>query len=330
MEERDGSWRLVGLANEQGKVMSLLVVGTMAYDDVKTPFGERKMSLGGSATYFSLSASFFTPVNLVAIVGEDFKQADLDMLATHGVNLDGVEKSSGKSFHWKGEYGFDLNEAKTLDTDLNVLADFDPKLPEEYKKAEYVFLANIDPVLQQKVLDQVEKPRLVACDTMNFWIDGALEEFKKTLARVNILIINEGEARMLANTPNLVAAARAIRAMGPETVIIKQGEYGALLFYEDEVFSTPAYPLEEVFDPTGAGDTFAGGFMGHIARLNEEGLSDTALRQAIVMGSVMASFTVERFSVDRLRSIERKDIADRFKLFKRLTHFDDLSEESLL
>ena len=310
--------------------MSLLVVGTMAYDDVKTPFGEREMSLGGSATYFALSASFFTPVNLVAVVGEDFKQADLDMLAAHGVNLDGVEKSSGKSFHWKGEYGFDLNEAKTLDTDLNVLADFDPKLPEEYKKAEYVFLANIDPVLQQKVLDQVENPRLVACDTMNFWIDGALEEFKKTLARVNILIINEGEARMLANTPNLVAAARAIRAMGPETVIIKQGEYGALLFYEDEVFSTPAYPLEEVFDPTGAGDTFAGGFMGHIARLHDEGLSDTALRQAIVMGSVMASFTVERFSVDRLRSIERKDIADRFRLFKRLTHFDDLSEESLL
>ena len=310
--------------------MSLLVVGTMAYDDVKTPFGEREMSLGGSATYFALSASFFTPVNLVAVVGEDFKQADLDMLTSHGVNIDGVERSSGKSFHWKGEYGFNLNEAKTLDTNLNVLADFDPKLPEEYKKAEYVFLANIDPVLQQKVLDQVENPRLVACDTMNFWIDGALEEFKKTLARVNILIINEGEARMLANTPNLVAAARTIRAMGPETVIIKQGEYGALLFYEDEVFSTPAYPLEEVFDPTGAGDTFAGGFMGHIARLHDEGLSDTALRQAIVMGSVMASFTVERFSVDRLRSIERKDIADRFRLFKRLTHFDDLSEESLL
>lgn len=328
MEERDGTWRLSGFVKGK-KVMSLLVVGTMAYDDVKTPFGERKMSLGGSAVYFSLSASFFTPVNLVAVIGDDFKPEDIDMLKAHGVNVDGVQRVKGKSFHWKGEYGFDLNEAKTLDTDLNVLADFDPKLPKEYRKSEYVFLANIDPVLQQKVLDQVDNPRIVALDTMNFWIDSAVDELKKTLARINILIINEGEARMLADTPNLVVAARTIRSMGPETVIIKQGEYGALLFYEDEIFSAPAYPLEEVFDPTGAGDTFAGGFMGHIARLHEKGLSDTALRQAIVIGSVMASFTVEKFSVDRLKDIERQEIADRFRLFKRLTHFEDFSDELL-
>lgn len=308
--------------------MSLVVVGTMAYDSVKTPFGARERSLGGSATYFSLSASFFTDVNLVAVIGEDFDETDLGMLKEHGVNTDGVVKTKGKSFHWKGEYGFDLNEAKTLDTQLNVLADFDPVLPEAYRDAEFLFLANIDPVLQQKVLDQVKNPKLVAMDTMNFWIEGAAEELKKTLARVDMLVINEGEARMLAKTPNLVKAAEEIKAMGPKTVIIKQGEYGALLFTDGSVFSAPAYPLEQVFDPTGAGDTFAGGLIGHIARTHDGALSDTKLRQSIIMGSVMASFNVEKFSMDRLREINGKEIAERFRQFKRLTHFEDLSEDA--
>lgn len=305
--------------------MSLIVVGTMAYDSVKTPFGERDWALGGSAMYFSFSASFFTDVKLVAVIGDDFKAEDLDMLKSRGVETEGVVKLPGKSFHWKGEYGHELNEAKTHETQLNVLAQFDPILPESYLDAEYLFLANIDPKLQMKVMDQVKNAKLIACDTMNFWIEGALDDLKKTLERVDILIINDGEARMLANTANLVKAAREIRAMGPSTLIIKQGEYGALLFHENEIFSAPAFPLESVFDPTGAGDTFAGGFMGHIARLNEENLNDTILRQSIIMGSVMASFTVENFSVDRLKELERNEIADRFRQFKRLTHFEDLA-----
>jgi sugar/nucleoside kinase (ribokinase family) len=306
--------------------MSLVVVGTMAYDSVKTPFGQRDAALGGSATYFSMSASFFTEVKLVAVVGEDFDKADLELLIRKGVDTAGVNHAKGKSFRWKGEYGFDLNEAKTLDTQLNVLLDFDPVLPPNFKEAKYLFLANIDPKLQQKVLDQMTSPRLVACDTMNFWIQGAVEELKKTLGRVDILIINEGEARMLANSSNLMKATKAIRAMGPGTIIIKRGEYGALLFHEGEVFSAPAFPLEDVFDPTGAGDAFAGGFMGHITRMNEPKLTSTILRQAIVMGSVMASFTVEDFSVDRLKKLERKEIADRFRYFKSLTHFEDITE----
>ncbi len=306
--------------------MSLLVVGTMAYDSVKTPFGEKERALGGSATYFSLSAGFFTDVKLCAVIGEDFEDADMDLLHKRGVDTEGVIKLPGKSFHWKGEYGYDLNEAKTLDTQLNVLADFDPVLPESYKDAEYVFLANIDPALQGKVLDQVKNPKLVACDTMNFWIDGAIEELKKTMARIDLLIINEGEARQLAGTPNLVQAARTIRDMGPHTLIIKQGEYGALLFSGDNVFSAPAYPLEEVFDPTGAGDTFAGGVMGHLARRNESDIDEKVLRQAIIMGSVMASFTVEKFSVESLVDLERKEVAQRFRQFHAMTRFEEVTD----
>lgn len=307
--------------------MSLLVVGTMAYDAVKTPFGQRDWALGGSATYFSMSASFFTKVNLSAVIGADFAAEDLSLLEKRGVDTAGVHRSSGKSFHWKGEYGFDLNEAKTLETHLNVLLEFDPKLPEQYKDSQYLFLANIDPKLQRKVMDQVKKPKLIACDTMNYWIQSAREELIKTLARVDILIINEGEARQLAETHNLVKAAAVIRGMGVKTVIIKRGEYGALLFHGGEIFAAPAYPLEEVFDPTGAGDTFAGGFMGHLARLGDGKLTETRLRQAMIMGSVMASFTVERFSVERLKELDRKDIADRFNRFKNLTHFEDISGE---
>jgi len=304
--------------------MSLVVVGTMAYDSIKTPFGQRDWALGGSATYFAHSASFFTKVKLVAVIGEDFDDKDLGALRDCGVDTQGVVRAPGKSFHWQGEYGFELNEANTLDTQLNVLAGFDPQLPDSYKDAEYLFLANIDPKLQQKVMDQAANARLVACDTMNFWIEGALDELKKTLERVDILIINDGEARMLAKTPSIVKAAREIRSMGPSTLIIKRGEYGAVLFHEDEIFYAPAYPLEQVFDPTGAGDTFAGGFMGHIARMNEEKLNGRLLRQAIIMGSVMASFNVEKFSMDRLKELERKEIAARFRQFKRLSHFEDL------
>ncbi len=308
--------------------MSMTVVGTMAYDTVKTPFGSCDWALGGSATYFSIAASFFTDVKLVAVIGEDFDPEDLKLLTDRGIDIEGVTTALGKSFHWRGEYGFDLSEAKTLDTHLNVLADFDPVLPESYKDSEYLFLANIDPKLQQKVLDQATGAKLVACDTMNFWIENALDELKKTLERVDILIINEGEARMLTDQPNLVNAAREIRRMGPKTLIIKQGEYGALLFHEDEIFSAPAFPLEQVFDPTGAGDTFAGGFMGHLARLGGgDSINDTTFRQAIVMGSAMASFTVEQFSVDRLENLSRDEIAHRLRQFKRLTHFDDLSDE---
>ena len=308
--------------------MSLLVVGTMAYDSVKTPFGERHWALGGSATYFSMSASFFTKVMLVAVIGDDFAKDHLELLESRGIDMNGVSRLPGGTFHWQGEYGYDLNEAKTLATHLNVLEKFDPDLPEGYRGAEYVFLANIDPRLQRKVLDQVKKPRLVACDTMNFWIHSALPELKKTLEMVDILFINEGEARMLANTPNMVKAAREIRAMGPRTLVIKQGEYGALLFHEGEIFSAPAFPLEEVFDPTGAGDTFAGGFMGHVARTGENELTPALLRQAIVVGSAMASFTVEKFSIDRLRELDRREIAERFRHFKRLTHFEDLTGEA--
>lgn len=306
--------------------MSLLVVGTMAYDSVKTPFGEREKALGGSATYFSLCASFFTDVNLVAVIGNDFEEKDISLLTDKGVDISGVEKKDGKSFHWKGEYGFDLNEAVTIDTHLNVLADFNPVLPESYRKSEYVFLGNIAPALQQKVLDQIENPKLVAMDTMNFWIDSARDDLVKAVKRVDIVIINEGEARMLADTPNLVKAARYIRELGPSTVIIKRGEYGALLFYKNEIFASPAYPLEEVFDPTGAGDTFAGGFMGHLAKTGSDGMDETLLRQAIVMGTVMASFTVEKFSVDRLAELDRKEIAERFRAIKKLTHFEHIDE----
>jgi sugar/nucleoside kinase (ribokinase family) len=299
----------------------------MAYDSVKTPFGQRDWALGGSATYFSMSASFFTKVNLSAVIGADFAADDLSLLEKRGVDTAGVHRSSGKSFHWKGEYGFDLNEAKTLETHLNVLLEFDPKLPEQYKDSQYLFLANIDPKLQRKVMDQVKSPKLIACDTMNYWIQSAREELIKTLARVDILIINEGEARQLAETHNLVKAAAVIRGMGVKTVIIKRGEYGALLFHDGEIFAAPAYPLEEVFDPTGAGDTFAGGFMGHLARSGDGKLTGTRLRQAMIMGSVMASFTVEKFSVERLKELDRKEIADRFNKFKKLTHFEDISGE---
>lgn len=302
--------------------MSLLVVGSVAFDSVETPFGKAEEVLGGSATYFSTSASYFTDVKLVAVVGEDFPDEHVDFLKGREIDTKGLQRSSGKTFRWKGKYDFDLNQAHTLDTQLNVFASFKPRIPEEYKDAEYVFLANIDPVLQLKVLKQVKKPKLVACDTMNFWIEGKPDELKETLRHVDILTINEGEARELAKEPNLVMAAKTILSYGPKTLIIKRGEYGSLMFSDSGIFSAPAYPLESVFDPTGAGDSFAGGFMGYLS--NTGNVSDGSIRQAIIFGSVMASFNVEDFSLNGMKNLTSKEIEERFKEFKRLTHFEDL------
>lgn len=304
--------------------MSILVVGSVAFDSVETPFGKVDEVLGGSGTYFSTSASFFSDISLVAVVGEDFPSEHLEFLKQRNVDLEGVQVVPGKTFRWKGEYGYDLNEAKTLDTQLNVFEHFRPELPESYRDAEFVFLGNIDPELQLEVLSQVRNPKLVACDTMNFWISGKRESLVKTLAKVDILMINESEVRQLAAEANLIKAAQTILAMGPKTIVIKRGEYGALMFSEHTIFSAPAYPLEAVFDPTGAGDTFAGGFMGYLAA--NQNLSDASVRQAIIFGSVMASFTVEDFSLNRLKNLEYREIEERFRRFKLLTEFEGISE----
>ncbi|MBW2689540.1 MAG: sugar kinase [Deltaproteobacteria bacterium] len=302
--------------------MDILVIGSVAFDSVETPFGRGDDVLGGSATYFSTSASFFTGVQLVAVVGEDFPEEHRQFLSSRGVDLTGLQTQAGQTFRWKGRYGYDLNEAQTLETHLNVFETFHPQLPETYRQAEYVFLANIDPELQLEVLQQVEKPKLIACDTMNFWIDGKRDALIRTLGYVDILVINEAEVRQLADEANLVKAARDVLAMGPKTLVVKRGEYGVLVFTEHSIFSAPAYPLEEVFDPTGAGDTFAGGFMGYLAATNN--LTDETIRKATVFGSVMASFTVEDFSLDRLRKLSWEDIEDRFRRFQALTAFEGI------
>ncbi len=301
---------------------SILVVGSVAFDSVKTPFGEAANVLGGSVTYFSVSASYFSPVKMVSVIGKDFTEDHQTIFKRHNIDTAGLIQTTGETFRWKGRYGFELNEAETLDTQLNVLETFEPQIPESYRNCDYVFLGNIDPVLQVKVLDQMKNPKLVACDTMNFWIDAKLDDLKKTLQRIDMLVINDGEARMLAGEANLVQAANRILAMGPKRLIIKRGEYGVLMFNGDSIFGAPAYPLEEVFDPTGAGDTFAGGLMGHLARADD--VEDSTLRQAIIFGSVMASFNVEAFSLDKLSGLTKTDIDTRFEQFKNLTHFDPL------
>ena len=303
--------------------MSIVVVGTVAFDTVETPFGREENVLGGSATYFSTSASFFTDVSLVAVVGDDFPEEHVTFLQSRSIDTTGLQRVPGKTFHWSGRYGFDLNEAQTVDTQLNVLMDFQPNLPESYRDAEYLFLANIDPDLQMNVLEQVRKPKLVACDTMNFWISSKPEALQKVLKKVDIVVINEGEARQFTGEANLVKAARQIIALGCKRVVIKRGEYGVLMFTADTVFSAPAYPLEKVFDPTGAGDTFAGGFMGYLA--NSGDISEDGLRQAIIYGSVMASFNVEDFSLNRMKRLEYTEIQTRFRSFRDLTTFKDIS-----
>jgi len=302
--------------------MSILVVGSVAYDTVETPFGRAEKVLGGSASFFSVAASFFAPVNLVAVVGDDFSEEAMSAFQGRPVDLEGLERTAGKTFHWQGKYSYDLNSRETVCTDLNVFEFFKPRIPDRYRRSEHVFLGNIDPLLQRQVLDQVERPQLVACDTMNFWISGKPEELKRTLAAVDILLINDAEARQLSGEWNIVKAARAIRAMGPHTLVIKKGEHGVLMFSEEGSFAAPAYPLEEVFDPTGAGDTFAGGFLGYLA--GSPTLDEAALRRAVIMGSTLASFCVEAFSLDRLLTLSRPEIDARYRLFKRLTHFEEV------
>jgi sugar/nucleoside kinase (ribokinase family) len=302
--------------------MQILVVGSVALDTVRTPFGEAREVLGGSATYFASSASYFAPVSVVAVVGEDFPMEELEFLKRRDVDLAGIDRRPGRTFRWRGEYGYDLNEARTLETQLNVFAEFHPQLPEGYRAHDVVFLGNIDPDLQREVLTQVRAPTLVAADTMNFWIQGKPESLRQTLKHVQILIINDAEARMLAQEPNLVRAAKTILRWGPRSLVIKRGEYGALSFADGGWFAAPALPLEQVYDPTGAGDAFAGGFLGFLA--STRNFDEANLRQAVIMGSVMASFTVEAFSLDRLRHLSYSEIEDRYRQFKHLAHFEDL------
>ena len=300
----------------------LLVVGSVALDTVKTPFGEVTEVLGGSATYFSTAASYFTSVDLIAVVGEDFPEQHVAFLKSRKIDLAGLERRPGATFRWKGAYSHQLNEAQTLDTRLNVFETFRPKIPAQYSSPDVLLLGNIDPNLQLDVLQQVKRPALVACDTMNFWINGKRDALWNVLQHIDILIINDGEARALGEDTNLVKVAKKILARGPKHLIVKRGEYGVLMFNDKQVFGAPAFPLDDVRDPTGAGDTFAGGFLGYLAATGNR--SPEAMRQAIIFGSVMASFTVEAFSLDRLRILDYKEIEARFKEFKRLTHFEDI------
>jgi len=299
--------------------VSLLVVGSIALDDVESPAGRVENALGGATCYFAVAAQYFTQVRAVGVVGDDFPAEHLDFLAARGIDIAGIAREPGRSFRWGGRYHESLNDRDTLFTELGVFEAFDPTLPESYLDSEYVFLANIHPSLQQRVLEQAVRRRFVAMDTMNFWIEGTREELDHTLARVDALVINDAEAHLLTGTTNLVHAARAIRSMGPETVIIKRGEFGALLFDSQGIFAAPAFPLEEVRDPTGAGDTFAGGFMGALARAGS--VDAASLRKAVIYGSAMASFCVERFSLDRLRELTRDEIESRFEAFYTLTRF---------
>ena len=302
--------------------MSIVVVGSVAFDTVITPYGRVDDALGGAATYFAVAASYFCPVQVVAVVGDDFGVEHEDVLTARGVDISGIERAPGRTFRWGGEYSWNLNERKTLFTELNVFATFEPVLPAEFRGTPYVFLANIAPQLQQSVLDQVEKPELVALDTMNYWIEGSLDALLTTLRRVDILIINDEEARELTGAYNLVEAAEAIRGLGPASVIIKRGEHGATAFLKGGVFTVPGFPLRDLADPTGAGDTFAGGFMGHLASTGDH--STEGLRRAIVAGSVLASFCVESFSLDGIRELASEEIAARYGEFQALTRFDDI------
>lgn len=298
----------------------VLVVGSVALDSVETPFGRADDVLGGSGTYFASSASHFAPIQLVGVVGDDYPVQQLQPLADRGVDLAGLEQTAGTSFRWRGRYRHDLNSAETLETHLGVFSHFHPKIPEQFRSAPFVFLANIDPRLQLQVLDQVKTPRLVACDTMNFWIESRRPELLELLKRVDLITLNDGEARQLTEKANLVHAARWILERGPRHVLIKKGEHGAFMFTNDSVFFAPAYPLEAVFDPTGAGDSFAGGFIGYLASTGD--LSDRAMRRAVVVGSAMGSFAVERFSNARLLEITRADIEARVQEFRQLVSFD--------
>lgn len=298
--------------------MSLLVVGSVALDSVYTPFGETADALGGSAVYFSVAGSILNPVQVVGVIGEDYPVQELDALAERGIDWSGVERATGESFRWKGKYSYDLQSRETLETRLGVFAAFNPRLPESHRDAQYLFLGNIDPVLQMGVLDQVRSPRLTVCDTMNYWIQGKRKELLALLERVDILMVNDSEARELSGDWNIHRAARWILERGPKRVVIKQGEYGALLMEPGRTFYAPAFPLEEVFDPTGAGDAFAGGFMAYLARTGET--SPDAMRRAMVYGATMGSFAVAGFGLKGFDNIRMADVLHRVRQFAELTH----------
>ncbi len=303
--------------------MGLLVVGSLGLDTVATPFDKIENALGGSATYISLSASYFSgPIRLVGIVGSDFPKEYIDMMSNHNIDLEGLQiVEGGKTFRWSGKYHYDLNVRDTLFTELNVFEKFDPVIPENARKSKFICLGNIDPVLQSRVLDQMENPQFVVCDTMNYWIEGKKKELLELLPRVNVLIINDSEARLLAHEPNLIKASKIIRSMGPEILIIKKGEHGALLFTEESIFSAPAFPMESIYDPTGAGDSFAGGFIGYLFKTRD--LSIESLKRAVIYGSTMASFCVEKFSTKGLEELSYLQIQDRFRQFMNLSRFDE-------
>ena len=304
----------------------ILAVGSVALDSVESPFGKAEGVVGGSAIHFAAAASLFAPVQVVGVVGDDYPLEELDFLARRGVDLSGIESAPGESFRWAGRYSHDLSTPETLGTRLGVFADFHPTIPEAFREPDLLFLGNIDPELQGAVLDQVRRPAMVACDTMNYWIDGSRDALLGLLGRVDILIVNEGEIRQLAEEANLLRAARWVRTQGPSRVIVKKGEDGALLLDDHGIFFVPGYPLEEVFDPTGAGDAFAGGFLGALAGWGD--FSPAGLRRAVVMGSVTGSLAVESFSVERLRAADRGDVARRAREFRRMTYFD-LDEREL-
>ena len=310
--------------------MTVLVVGSVAYDSVETPAGSRDDALGGSATYFSVACSNFAPVGLIGVVGEDFRDGDVELLRSHGVDLSGLERVEGRTFRWSGVYGpEDVNTRRTLDTQLNVFGDFAPKLSESHRDAPYLFLANIAPSLQLDVLQQMRRrPKLVALDTMNFWIEGSRAELREVVRQVDVVFMDENETRSFTDTVNLMQAAGAIHSMGPRTVVVKRGEHGAILFHDRQPFLTPAVPLEHVIDPTGAGDTFAGGFMGYLAATGD--LTERGFRRAAVVGSVTGSFVVEGFSLERLAEATSEEIETRFRQLATLTRFEPLADDESL
>jgi sugar/nucleoside kinase (ribokinase family) len=301
--------------------MSLLIVGSLALDTIETPFGKAVRALGGSATFISIAASYFVqPVRLVGVVGGDFPKEHIEMLSDKNIDLEGLQiKEDGKTFHWHGKYDFDLNNRDSIITELNVFADFDPVIPDSFKKSTYLCLGNINPELQKKVLKQVERPKLIVADTMNFWIASKYDALNEVLGLVDVLIINDSEARELSHEASLIRAAKKIQERGPKIVIIKKGEHGALLFNESELFSAPAYPLESIYDPTGAGDSFAGGFIGYLSKTDD--ISSENLKRAVIFGSAIASFAVEKFSVEGIRDLSQIEIKNRFYEFQRFSSF---------
>lgn len=299
--------------------MSILVVGSLAYDTIETPWGKMDDALGGSALYFSAAASHFSPVNVVGVVGSDFDSSKISFLKKRGVNFDGLYVESGDTFRWGGRYHEDLNQRDTLFTYLNVFERFQPKIPEHYRKAEYVFLANIDPELQLQVLEQIEQPKLTVLDTMNFWISGKRQLLDEVIKKCDILIVNDQEVRELTQKPNLIKATRLLAEKGPDTIIVKKGEHGCMMYHSDSFFFAPAFPLEKVIDPTGAGDSFAGGFLGYVA--SQDKVDENTLRKGVSYGSIIASFNVEDFSFDKLEDLNKEELEDRVQKFRQLTSF---------